>query len=168
MARSPPSPAPARSPSAATDGPALAACFDTPMDVKLDSRGNIYIADTGNHRIRRIDAASGIITTVAAGHPQLPLRHRPRCQRQPLHRRLAELPSSAKSPSPAISPGGIVDGASFSAPPAPGGIFSIFGANLADRYRVLQHRPVTHHARRRQPRNQRRRRPALPRLPRTD
>ena len=39
--------------------------------------------------------------------------------------------SSARSPFRAISPGGIVDGASFSAPPAPGGIFSLFGANLS-------------------------------------
>ena len=46
------------------NGPALNACFDTPMDVKIDGRGNIYIADTGNHRVRRIDA-NGIVTTVA-------------------------------------------------------------------------------------------------------
>src|SRR5436190_4184267 len=39
------------------NGPAISACFDTPMDVKLDSRGNLYIADTGNSRIRRIDTA---------------------------------------------------------------------------------------------------------------
>ena len=69
---------------------------------------------------------------------------------------------------PAISPGGIVDGASFSAPPAPGGIFSHLRRQPLHRHRVLQHRPVAHHARRREPRNQRRRRPALPRLPGTD
>src|SRR6185295_18733676 len=51
------------------NGPAASACFDTPMDVKSDARGNIYIADTGNHRVRRIDPA-GIITTVAGtGQP---------------------------------------------------------------------------------------------------
>ena len=35
-----------------------------PYDLALDSSGNIYIADTNNHRIRKVDA-SGIITTVA-------------------------------------------------------------------------------------------------------
>jgi sugar lactone lactonase YvrE len=27
----------------------------------------LYVADTGNHRIRRVDAGSGVITTVAGG-----------------------------------------------------------------------------------------------------
>jgi adhesin/invasin len=31
----------------------------------LDSIGNLYIADTGNNRIRRVDVASRVITTVA-------------------------------------------------------------------------------------------------------
>ncbi len=30
-----------------------------------DASGNIYIADSGNNRIRRVDAVTGIITTVA-------------------------------------------------------------------------------------------------------
>jgi DNA-binding beta-propeller fold protein YncE len=32
--------------------------------IAMDSRGNLYLADTGNHRIRKIDP-NGIITTVA-------------------------------------------------------------------------------------------------------
>lgn len=36
-------------------------------DVELDEEGNLYIADTNNQRVRRIDAATGIITTVAGG-----------------------------------------------------------------------------------------------------
>ena len=49
----------------AGDGwPATKANFTAPNDVKIDSAGNLYIADTGNHRIREVDAL-GIITTVA-------------------------------------------------------------------------------------------------------
>ncbi len=33
--------------------------------VAVDSKGNIYIADAGNHRIRFIDKETGIITTIA-------------------------------------------------------------------------------------------------------
>jgi sugar lactone lactonase YvrE len=45
-------------------GPAPAALLKRPYDVRLDSRGNLFIADFANHRIRRIDAR-GFITTVA-------------------------------------------------------------------------------------------------------
>ena len=46
-------------------GPATAALLFRPSGVALDCEGNLYIADTGNDRIRRVEAASGIITTVA-------------------------------------------------------------------------------------------------------
>lgn len=36
-----------------------------PRGVDVDSAGNIYIADTDNHRIRKVDAATGVIVTVA-------------------------------------------------------------------------------------------------------
>jgi sugar lactone lactonase YvrE len=45
-------------------GPAVAADLRRPFDVRTDSAGNIYIADFGNHRIRKIDA-DGRITTIA-------------------------------------------------------------------------------------------------------
>jgi len=35
------------------------------LSVAFDGNGNMYIADTGNHRIRKVDAATSIITTVA-------------------------------------------------------------------------------------------------------
>ena len=46
-------------------GPANAAAIDSPAGLALDSTGNLYLADTHNHRIRRVDATTGIITTVA-------------------------------------------------------------------------------------------------------
>jgi hypothetical protein len=33
----------------------------------VDAAGNVFIADTGNGRVRRVDAATGIIATVAGG-----------------------------------------------------------------------------------------------------
>jgi len=46
-------------------GPATSATLTGPSDVVVDSTGNLLVADRGNHRIRRVDAATGIITTVA-------------------------------------------------------------------------------------------------------
>jgi sugar lactone lactonase YvrE len=45
-------------------GPALSAMLAGPNGVAMDSLGNLFIADTPNNRIRRVDA-NGIITTVA-------------------------------------------------------------------------------------------------------
>jgi large repetitive protein len=46
-------------------GPATAANLNNPQGVTVDVAGNLFIADTSHHRIRRVDAVSGIITTVA-------------------------------------------------------------------------------------------------------
>jgi len=45
------------------NGPALSATFNLPEGVALDAAGNLYIADTGNHRIRKI--AAGVVSTLA-------------------------------------------------------------------------------------------------------
>jgi len=45
-------------------GPAAAAQLDAPWSVAADSRGNLYISDSGNHTVRKI-ATDGSITTVA-------------------------------------------------------------------------------------------------------
>ncbi|MGH9034616.1 MAG: hypothetical protein ACRD0O_02545, partial [Acidimicrobiia bacterium] len=45
-------------------GPALQAVLNQPHGVAVDSAGNLYIADSANHRIRRVDGR-GVITTVA-------------------------------------------------------------------------------------------------------
>ena len=46
-------------------GPATSARLNVPSAVAVDSTGNLFLADRNNHRIRRVDAATGIITTVA-------------------------------------------------------------------------------------------------------
>lgn len=45
-------------------GPAGSAQLDGPFGVAFDSSGDLYIADTNNHRVRRVDSR-GIMTTVA-------------------------------------------------------------------------------------------------------
>ncbi len=50
-------------------GPALRAALSFPRAVAADGNGNVYIADTGNCRIRRV-GADGIISTIAGtGYP---------------------------------------------------------------------------------------------------
>lgn len=46
------------------DGPAIQARLSNPQSIAADSEGNLYIADTDNHRIRRV-GTNGVITTVA-------------------------------------------------------------------------------------------------------
>ena len=46
-------------------GPATSATLNSPYGVAVDSSGNIFIADTGNQRIREVDHSTGNITTVA-------------------------------------------------------------------------------------------------------
>jgi hypothetical protein len=46
-------------------GPATAAKLNAPQSATYDAVGNLYIADTGDSTIRRVDAVTGIITTVA-------------------------------------------------------------------------------------------------------
>src|SRR5262249_43777369 len=54
-------------------GPASAAVLNSPRNVAMDTSGNIFVADAANARVRRIDAATGVITTVAGnGAPGQP------------------------------------------------------------------------------------------------
>ena len=45
-------------------GPATLAVLNTPQGIAVDAGGNIYVADYGNHRVRKIDT-SGNINTIA-------------------------------------------------------------------------------------------------------
>lgn len=47
------------------DKPAVKAMLNVPEGVAVDPEGHVYIADSMNHRVRKVDARTGIISTVA-------------------------------------------------------------------------------------------------------
>ena len=52
-------------------GPALKALLNFPTAIAVDQDGHLYIADTMNHRVRRVDAKTGLISTLAGvGQPR--------------------------------------------------------------------------------------------------
>jgi streptogramin lyase len=48
-------------------GPAAKATFKGPKGIRCDRQGNVYVVDTENHAIRKIDIKTGTIRTVAGG-----------------------------------------------------------------------------------------------------
>ena len=52
-------------------GDARAASLASPSGVAVDADGNVYIADTGNHRVRMVRAADNVIVTIAGGPQSL-------------------------------------------------------------------------------------------------
>jgi sugar lactone lactonase YvrE len=53
-------------------GPAVQAGLSVVEGIAIDASGNLFMADVGNGRVRRVDASSGIITTVAGGGSETP------------------------------------------------------------------------------------------------
>lgn len=128
---------------------ATQAKLNNPKGIALDSAGNLYIADTDNCLIRMVNAATGIITTIA-GTPPAPL---PVCGSSgdgglatsaQLHFPsgvaanggnvyIADSGNNAirlLTPAlevPKINTGGVVNDASYTAPVAPGSIAAVFG-----------------------------------------
>jgi uncharacterized protein (TIGR03437 family) len=140
----------------AGDGSAAAgASLNIPSDVALDAAGNLYIADSGNNRVRTV-STGGTITTLAGtgtdgfggdgGSAASAMLNYPWALTvdaagtlyvaDRVNNRIRKIPLgivSNNSP-PALPQNPVVNGASFSAsmPIAPGSIVSIFGSNLAD------------------------------------
>ena len=48
-------------------GSATAASFSNPTDIAVDAAGNLYIADENDGRVRKVTAATGIVSTLAGG-----------------------------------------------------------------------------------------------------
>lgn len=46
-------------------GPAISAALNEPTALALDQKSHLYIADQSNHRVRRVDLETGMITTIA-------------------------------------------------------------------------------------------------------
>ena len=53
-------------------GPATDATFNRPHSIALDGKGSLYVADIGNHRIRRVDLGTGVVTTFAGTGERAP------------------------------------------------------------------------------------------------
>ena len=129
--------------------------INIPYDVAVDAAGNVYIADAGNNRVRRV-STSNIITTVAGtdtngfggdgGLATLAILNFPWGlatdasgnvyvgDRVNERVRKIALGSVLPPAAPVLNDGApVVNGASFTpnAPVAPGSMVSIFGANLA-------------------------------------
>jgi sugar lactone lactonase YvrE len=50
-------------------GQATSACLSSPVGIAVDTGGNLFIADTNNHRIRQVDISGKIYTVAGNGTP---------------------------------------------------------------------------------------------------
>ncbi len=130
-------------------GPAINAGLDDPECIAVDGPGNLFIAESGANRVRKV-STNGTITTIAGygsssysgdGGPGTIASLSPACVAvdsagnvyvsDKWNRAIRLLtPSGNTSPAPSFTANGVVDAASYKAAVAPGGIASLFGTNL--------------------------------------
>ncbi len=67
------------------DGPAARAMLNQPHSIQFDRRGDLYVCDILNHRIRRIERATGVIRTFAGTGEKAPTPDGARFATAPLH-----------------------------------------------------------------------------------
>jgi sugar lactone lactonase YvrE len=126
------------------NGPATSAMLNTPKAVAVDSSGNLYIADYDNCRIRLVEASTGIITTIAGNgtpgysgdggaatsaemsFPAGVALNGGNVYISDTQNNLVRLLTPVVEV-PQVNAGGVVNGANFKAPVAPGSIASVFG-----------------------------------------
>lgn len=51
-----------------SNGAALSSTFNNPLSVAVDASGNVYVADAGNHSIRKISSSGEVSTFAGAGY----------------------------------------------------------------------------------------------------
>ena len=126
------------------------AALTRPAGVTLDDKGNLYIADTGNNRIRMVTAAGEIRTIAGNGAPGFSGDGGPGTAatvKEPLdvavdsvgnvyftdtlNYRVRMLRPGAAPPVPQVNPGGFVSLADGSLRLSPGSLFSVYGQNLS-------------------------------------
>src|SRR5690606_13907128 len=61
------------------------AAFNRPHSITFDGEGHLYICDIGNHRVRRVDAATGIVSTFAGTGERRPTPDGAPLERTPLN-----------------------------------------------------------------------------------
>jgi uncharacterized protein (TIGR03437 family) len=130
-------------------GPAAAAALSFPHGLAIDQLGNLFVADSGNHRIRAVNKDGFISTVIGTGEPGFGGDQGPAAQAlvdnpyglasdprgnvyvtDLLSYRVRKARFESLHDNPIIVSQSVVDGASFRHQISPGGLISVFGANF--------------------------------------